>query len=254
MQPGIGSRIILSFVSLLFAPLAGAYREIRVENGGSIAGRVIYDGPPPAAAQLQVRKNRGFCGESAADERLLVGPNRGLRNVAVWLDGIDAGKPRETAPAVLDNVACAFVPHVQVVTVGQTLRLRNSDAILHNVHARRNGFTTIFNLGLPHWSEKTHRFTQPGRVVVDCDVLHTWMRAYVIVTAHPYGVVTDSDGRFRLTHVPAGAYTIRFWHEHLGERTRRVTVRPGRGTRVRLRYAPPGPPPRSSHLRHLLKG
>ena len=254
MQPGIGSRIILSFVPLLFAPLAGAYREIRVENGGSIAGRVIYDGPPPAAARLPVRKNRGFCGESAADERLLVGPNRGLRNVAVWLDGIDAGKPRETAPAVLDNIACAFVPRVQVVTVGQTLRLRNSDAILHNVHARRNGFTTIFNLGLPHWSEKTHRFAQPGRVVVDCDVLHTWMRAYVIVTAHPYGVVTDSDGRFRLTHVPAGAYTIRFWHEHLGERTRRVTVRPGRGTRVRLRYSPPGPPPHSSHLRHLLKG
>ena len=234
---------------MLFALPAGAYREIRVENGGSIAGRVIYDGPPHTAARLPVRKNRGFCGESVADERLLVGPNRGLRNVAVWLDGIDAGKPPETAPAVLDNVACAFVPRVQVVTVGQTLRLRNSDAILHNVHARRNGFTTIFNMGLPHWSEKTHRFTQPGRVVVDCDVLHTWMRAYVIVTAHPYAAVTGSDGGFRLTHVPAGAYTIRFWHEHLGERTRPVTVHPDRKTRIRLRYSPHGPPPHSSHLR-----
>ena len=244
----LGAALVVG-LTLLFALPAGAYREIRVENGGSIAGRVIYDGPPHTAARLPVRKNRGFCGESVADERLLVGPNRGLRNVAVWLDGIDAGKPRETVPAVLDNVACAFVPRVQVVTVGQTLRLRNSDAILHNVHARRNGFTTIFNMGLPHWSEKTHRFTQPGRVVVDCDVLHTWMRAYVIVTAHPYAAVTGSDGGFRLTHVPAGAYTIRFWHEHLGERTRPVTVHPDRKTRIRLRYSPHGPPPHSSHLR-----
>ncbi len=244
----LGAALVVG-LTLLFALPAGAYQEIRVENGGNIAGRVIYDGPPRAAARLPVRKNRNFCGESAADERLIVGPNRGLRNVAVWLDGINAGKPPETAPAVLDNVACAFVPRVQVVTVGQMLRLRNSDAILHNVHARRNGFTTIFNMGLPHWSEKTHRFTQPGRVVVDCDVLHTWMRAYVIVTAHPYAVVTGSDGRFRLTHVPAGAYTIRFWHEHLGERTRRVTVHPDRKTRIRLRYAPHGPPPHSSHLR-----
>ena len=243
----LGANLVTG-LTLLFALPAGAYREIRVENDGSIAGRVIYDGPPRAAARLPVRKNRNFCGESAADERLIVGPNRGLRNVAVWLDGINAGKPPETAPAVLDNVACAFVPRVQVVTVGQMLRLRNSDAILHNVHARRNGFTTIFNMGLPHWSEKTHRFTQPGRVIVDCDVLHTWMRAYVIVTAHPYAVVTGSDGRFRLTHVPAGAYTVHFWHEHLGERIRHVTVRSDQDTQVQIEYAPHGPTPRHPYL------
>ena len=250
----LGANLVTG-LTLLFALPAGAYREIRVENGGSIAGRVIYTGPPPAAARLPVRKNRDVCGESAADERLIVGPNRGLRNVAVWLDGIDAGKPRETAPAVLDNVACTFVPRVQVMTVGQTLHLRNSDAILHNVHARRNSFTTIFNLGLPHWSEKTHRFAQPGRVIVDCDVLHTWMRAYIIVTDHPYAAVTSSDGRFRLAHIPAGDYSVRFWHEHFGERTRPVTIHPGRTTPVRLRYVSDGPPPPGSPpLRHPLEG
>ena len=241
----LGAALVVG-LTLLLAPLAIAYQEIWVENGGTIAGRVLYDGPLRTAARLPVRKNRDVCGESVADERLLVGPDRGLRNVVVRLAGIRAGKPREAKPAVLDNVACAFVPRVQVVTVGQTLRLRNSDAILHNVHARRNGFTTIFNLGLPHWSEKTYRFTQPGRVIVDCDVLHTWMRAYVIVTDHPYAAVTRSDGRFRLTHIPAGDYTVRFWHEHLGERTHPVTVHPGRKTRIRLRYAPDGPPPPGS--------
>ncbi len=250
----LGATLVVG-LTLLLAPLADAYQEIRVENGGSLAGRVLYDGPPRTAARLPVRKNRAVCGESVADERLLVGPGHGLRNVVVRLDGIDAGKPRETPPAVLDNVACAFVPRVQVVTAGQTLRLRNSDAILHNVHARRNGFTTIFNLGLPHWSEKTYRFTQPGRVVVDCDVLHTWMRAYVVVIDHPYAAVTSSDGRFRLTHIPAGDYMVQFWHEHLGERTRRVTVQPDRKTRIRLRYAPDGPPPPGSpSLRHPLEG
>ena len=245
----LGAALVVG-LTLLLAPLADAYQEVRVENGGSITGHVLYDGPPRTAGWLPVRKNLDFCGESVADERLLVGPDRGLRNVVVRLDGIDAGKPRKTTPAVLDNVACAFVPRVQVVTVGQTLRLRNSDAILHNVHARRNGFTTIFNLGLPHWSEKTYHFTQPSRVIVDCDVLHTWMRAYVVVTDHPYAAVTSSDGRFHLTYIPAGDYTVRFWHEHLGERTRRVMVHPSRKTRIRLRYAPDGPPHGSPPLRH----
>ncbi len=170
------------------------------------------------------------------DESLLIDARGGLKNVVVVLDGVHAGKGNPATPALLDNKNCAFVPRVQTIAVGQTLELRNSDFILHNVHARRNGYATIFNLGLPHWSEKAHRFMQPGYILIACDVLHTWMRAHIVVTSHPYTAVTDAAGRFVLSHIPAGEYGLRLWHERLGEQIRRVSVRAAQETRVRLTY------------------
>jgi hypothetical protein len=47
-------------------------------------------------------------------------------------------------------------------------------------------------------------------------VLQTRMRAYIIVSEHPYATVTDAEGRFLLDQVPPGQYTLRLWHERLG--------------------------------------
>ena len=223
-------------ILFVIVPPVHAYREITVEDGGSISGQVVFDGQAPSPATLPVHKNRAVCGESVPDESLLIDAHGGLGNVVVILDGIQAGKGNSVLPALLDNKNCAFVPRVQTLAVGQPLALRNSDFILHNVHARQNGHTTIFNLGLPHWSEKTYRFTQPGHVLVDCDVLHTWMRAHIIVTDHPYTAVTDAAGRFSIRQIPQGKYTLRLWHERLGEQTRPVSVRTAQETRVRLSY------------------
>ncbi len=228
--------LLLFFV---FAPAAHAYQDIQevtVQQDGSITGQVIFEGKAPPPATLPVHKNKKVCGESTPDESLLIDAQRGLKNVVVVLEGVHAGKESPALPTLLDNKNCAFVPRVQTMTVGQTLELRNSDFILHNVHARQNGYQTVFNLGLPYWSEKTYRFTQPGHVLIDCDVLHTWMRAHIIVTDHPYTAVTDAAGRFAISHIPAGEYGLRLWHERLGEQTQPVSVRMAQETHVRLTY------------------
>ena len=63
----------------------------------------------------------------------------------------------------------------------------------------------------------------PERVQLQCDV-HGWMDAWAVVVDHPYHAVTDAEGRFTLTDVPAGAATLQFWHETLGEQTASVVV------------------------------
>jgi plastocyanin len=88
-------------------------------------------------------------------------------------------------PSVLDNQRCAFAPHVQVVTVGSEVLLKNSDPILHTVHARLGG-ETLFNVGLPKWRQVTKRLDRAGVVRIDCDVLHTWMSAAIVVSDSPY--------------------------------------------------------------------
>jgi hypothetical protein len=228
--------LFVLFWFLMSAPFALAYQETRVENGGTIRGQVVLQGTRPSPQFLPVHKNREVCGEQVPDESLQVGPHSEVKNVAVVLEGIRAGKPKPSSLAVLDNARCAFVPRVQTLTVGQELELRNSDPILHTVHARQRYRGTLFNVGLPVWRRVQQTLLTPGLMVIDCDVLHTWMRAYIIVTEHPYATVTDAEGRFTLDHVPPGIYTLHLWHERLGTQESPVQIRENQVTFLTFVY------------------
>jgi hypothetical protein len=218
--------------------LAATYQEVFVENGGTIRGQVSLQGERPEPGFLPVHKNKDVCGARIPDESLQVGPHGEVQNVVVLLDGILAGKHRTATVAGLDNSRCRFVPHVQTLLVGQALELRNSDPILHDAHARLNYRETLFNFGLPVWRRVRHEFRTPGLVVIDCDVLHTWMRAYIVITEHPYATVTDAQGRFTLDQVPAGRYTLRLWHERLGTQTTPVSLVAEQTVSLKLGYPP----------------
>jgi hypothetical protein len=66
-------------------------------------------------------------------------------------------------------------------------------------------------------------YTQSEIVRVVCDV-HSWMRAWIVVTEPPYYSVSNLDGRFRLENVPEGSYQVKAWHEELEEQIREVTL------------------------------
>jgi hypothetical protein len=74
--------------------------------------------------------------------------------------------------------------------------------------------------------------SDPGLVLINCNVRHTWMQAYVFVGENPYSAVTDGAGAYSLEHVPPGTYTMTVWHELLGSVDRRVTVETGKPIRV----------------------
>lgn len=58
-----------------------------------------------------------------------------------------------------------------------------------------------------------------ARIATSCE-FHPWCRSYFLVQDHPYMTLTRSDGTFRLTRVPSGTWTLRFWHEACGDITR----------------------------------
>ena len=147
----------------------------------------------------------------------------GVANAVVMFAPL--GGPARPKPArlILDDVGCAFVPHVQVAPIGSELLLKNSDPILHTVHARL-GSATLFNVGLPRWRQITKLLDRPGPVRIDCDVLHTWMTAVIMVVETPFFAVTDSAGRFAIDALPPAEYKMTIWHERLGAQTRIVST------------------------------
>ena len=147
----------------------------------------------------------------------------GLRNAVVLLRPTGKAIPVQPSSLSLDNWRCAFTPHVQVGTVGSELLLKNSDPILHTVHARL-GPETLFNVGLPRWRQVKKHLDRPGIVRINCDVLHTWMSAAIVVADTPYVAVTDGHGHFSFNDIPLGAYDLEIWHERLGTRHQQVRL------------------------------
>ena len=75
-------------------------------------------------------------------------------------------------------------------------------------------------------------------VRVVCDV-HSWMKAWIIVTEHPYYAITDQEGQFRLENVPEGNYRIKAWHEELGEQIREATVTTDQDATINFEFSQP---------------
>ena len=208
----------------------------QIEGTSRLFGRVRIEGHFEKPRPLKVFKNRDFCGLQVPNESLLVGPRGGLQNVVVTIPRARGEKMVSPAKGVvLDNRNCAFVPHVQVAPIGSEILLLNSDPILHDVHARL-GSETLFNEGLPTWRQVRKRLARTGIVAIQCEVLHTWMSAYILVTPSPYFAVTDEKGEFVIENVPAGIREIKLWHEKLGTQLKTVTPAAGTSLRVDLVY------------------
>ena len=216
---------ILGWAAYPSAGTVGEYRfdDSKGKDTGSVVGRVWLAGAYERPARLKVFKNRDFCGPWVANESLLVNGDGGVQNTVIVLQPTDGQVRVQPASIVLDNRHCAFTPHVQVAPLGSELLLKNSDPILHAVHARL-GNETLFNVGLPRWKQVTKSLIRSGIIRINCDVLHTWMSAAIVVTQSPYYAVTDRRGRFVIERLPAGEYEMETWHEKLGTKNQRILV------------------------------
>ena len=205
----------------------GKYQEVGVTDGGTVRGKVIYNGAIKKKTILPTKDKR-VCGKVRKEPLIFVGDGGAVQDSIVYLKGIGAGKPWPEmllkAP-VLDQKGCQFRPHVQVAREG-SLDIVNSDPVLHNTHGYY-GKRTAFNVALPEQNQKvTKILRQPGSVRVDCDA-HGWMLGWIHVVDNPYFFQTGDDGTFSITGVPPGDYTLAAWQEWVGEIEIPVTIRAG---------------------------
>ena len=196
----------------------------------AVLGTVKLTVPPPESRIVNMRADP-FCTRSNADvpaesEEVIVSSNGGLGNVFIYIkEGLaDFISLAPEEAVVIDQAGCRYEPHVVGVQTGQPLRITNSDATLHNVHALTKN-NPGFNQGMPTTGNVIEKkFTKPETMVrLKCDV-HGWMSAYIGVVSHPFFAVSDASGFFRIRGLPPGDYTLEAWHEKYGTKTQRVSV------------------------------
>ena len=185
-------------------------------SAGSLSGRVMFRGAPPALPAIPVLKDHGVCGERVPAEGLVVAKaTRGVQQAVVFLEGVApvaGGAP--PGEVKLENRGCRFVPHVLAVRVGTELVITNADPVLHNLHAwLMPEHRSIMNVVQPTQGQETRRTVRrPGVMAITCDS-HVHMLAHLLAFEHPYFALTDGTGAFRISGIPAGTYRLTAWHE-----------------------------------------
>lgn len=217
-----------------------AYEVITVTNGGTVEGVVKLAGAAPTVPPIKTTKNQDYCGNSIDNPLYLVGKDGGLKNVQVFLKGVDKGKANPTGTITLMNTHCMFDPRVQGSSVGQQIKIASDDPILHNTHPQNNDTNaTIYNIALPFkgFSVTKPLPTTPELIRVKCDA-HEWMRAWIWEFDHPYYATTDADGHYQIKDVPPGTYTVVAWHEVMGQKDASAAVAAGKPSTVDFTFTP----------------
>jgi plastocyanin len=210
-----------TLIALTIAACAGS-----VASAAEISGKVKLSGTPPPEKTITLD---AVCGKLQANpittRHYMVGNDQGLGDVFVYVKEGAKSTPSTQKGPVLDQVGCQYTPYVMGVQVGQKFDVQNSDPLLHNVHSMPKVAGKERNVGQPVKGMKHEFVFEKPEVLVQfkCDV-HPWMFAYVGVVDHPYFAITDKDGNFKISGLPAGTYTVEAFHRKAGTATEKLTV------------------------------
>jgi plastocyanin len=184
----------------------------------------------PKAEIVDVKTDRESCCKDGplSSNKFIVNPKtEGLKNVVVWIrpdnDERTSTFPREAihpelqkhkpVQHVIDQPKCQFEPRVVAAREGDTLLMKNSASINHNINY--NSDAESFNVTLPPVKSKDlDKPLQAQRtpIAFKCDI-HGWMEGRLRVFDHPYFAITDDNGNFSIPKVPVGKWRIVYWHE-----------------------------------------
>jgi plastocyanin len=195
--------------------MAQSTRALAQTPPGVIRGRVEIRRAP---SQIERRPTVNDLGMHAAHEQ----PDQ--RRSVLYLESAPSLAFPDIEPqrATLDQRNETFIPHVLAITVGTTVDFPNSDRVYHNVFSLSG--TKRFDLGrYAAGRSRSVRFDRPGIVRVFCEI-HSHMSAFILVFNHRYFAVTAADGRYQISRVPPGRYTLVAWNEGSIRESRPIVI------------------------------
>lgn len=208
---------------------------------GDLTVQFVLDGDIPPIQKFENNKE-ALCAKAIDSEELVVNKdNKGIANIFVFIpatkkpavhESLKASKEKEV---VLDQEKCRFIPHAFVLRTDQTLFVKSNDEFNHNTRTAplkdaNQPLNVIIQPKDRKGIEVKYRVAENLPTEIKCD-LHAWMSARALVLDHPYGAISDKDGKVKFEKLPAGEIEFRVWHEFNSgfyiERAWKVTVKPG---------------------------
>jgi plastocyanin len=245
--------MLASLTFLTAAIQATAYEVREVPAGGAIQGQVTFSGSPPEPRVFEVEKNPEFCGKERRLQKVEA-HNGSLAGAVLILKGVETGKPFPTRTyngqtpgegkfhykggkslgLQIKTKGCNFGPFTGVIAADEVVEFENQDKIKHTLHTfaalDEKGviLRTVHNQDLHPENRIERTFSSSefrgGHLVRIICNRHDFMQNWLYVVDHPYFAISDKQGRFSITDIPPGTYTLLAWHPVLGEQRQEVQI------------------------------
>lgn len=219
------SVVLLAVTALLPAALTGP-AVLADHAAGTVTGTVTFTGTPPKMKPIDMAKEPA-CAKAhptpVMTENVVTGSGNTLRWVVIYVSAGDQGSASPSEAVRYDQKACQYIPHVAVMQTNQALEIYNDDPHAHNIHPLAK-VNPEWNKSQPAGAPAIHSsWEKPEFIPVKCNV-HPWMHGYFVVLTTSHYAVSDENGRFSLSGLPPGKYTLTAWQEQFGTQTQDVTI------------------------------
>ncbi len=224
---------------LTFSLPAFSYQEINVQNGGTIKGntKMIGGMPYPRVYHLILFPNIDMCAEVDTDDEMnrvlddfKVSDKGGLRDTIITLEHVEAGKPFNKEPINILSENCKFFPDVNVIRQGESFKIDNTDAVMHNsqVYQKERG-KILLNIPIPaeEVSEGKVTFEKNYKIMQMICGMHEFMQTWGYRVQNPYYFKTDKDGNFNIGDIPPGEYVVNAWHYLMKPQKKKIKIAAG---------------------------
>ena len=185
---------------------------------GAVGSRVLVLALGAAAAAPTLAQTGTIQGKVEAT------PAKYLEETVVYVKQAPGASTPKTLS--MDQKGLKFIPHVLVVTKGDTVKFLNHDTVAHNVYSPD---VDPYNLGtFKTGEERSHTFAKEGAYSQLCSI-HPEMLGYIYANQNPYAAAVDAKGSYVIKGVPPGSYKVAVWNAHdLKAPEKSVTVTPGK--------------------------
>ena len=224
---------------LTFSLPAFSYQEIDVQNGGTIKGntKMIGGMPYPRVYHLILFPNIDMCAEVDTDDEMnrvlddfKISEKGGLRDTIITLEHVEAGKPFNKEPINILSENCKFFPDVNIIRQGESFKIDNVDAVMHNsqVYQKERG-KILLNIPIPaeEVSEGKVTFEKNYKIMQMICGMHEFMQTWGYRVQNPYYFKTDKDGNFNISDIPPGEYVVNAWHYLMKPQKKKIKIAAG---------------------------
>jgi len=231
--------IVTLIISISSFTSGWAYQEMEVNNGGTIQGKVTFTGvmPNPRIYHLILFPNIDMCAEVDTDDEMnrvlddfKISPDGGLKDVVVTIEHVEAGKPFNKEPINILSENCKFFPDVNVIRQGETFKVDNVDAVMHNsqVYQKERG-KILLNIPIPaeEVSEGKITFRKNYKIMQMICGMHEFMQTWGYRVQNPYYSQTKIDGNYKIDNIPPGEYKVTAWHYLIKRQSRKIKIAAG---------------------------
>jgi plastocyanin len=214
------------FTSLLALSVIAGSCSLSYAESADLKITFVYDeAKAPEAQKINMAKDE-LCGDpNLSDDTLVVdAESMGIANIVIYPDAkksnieVSDVAPDKIAKAqelvTLDNKDCVFAPKIFARLAGGQIKVTNSDKASHNANF---GFfdNPAQNQIIPPGGFVVFdvKLKEKAPIPVECNI-HSWMKAYVIVTELPLVGISNEKGELVIEGLPAGKeIQLKVWHQ-----------------------------------------